>query len=170
MRKIVLSPVLTLLISFAGSPSLANEILPNTPEAALAAKLITMEKEEWQLYKNKDAARLAAMISDDFSDLYSTGKVMDRTGWLADMKRVSVERFELSNFHTFLIAENVVLITYEGKAWAKTMDGKSVFNDAAVTSAWARRGDQWLNVFYGETALDAESRESVNRAYSTGKE
>jgi hypothetical protein len=166
MRTNTLLLLLTALGSISSAPTVAKEILPRAPEAALAAELISKEKRAWQLYKDKDAPGLTAMTADDFSDLYSTGKVLDRSIWLADMSKVTVERFELSNFHAFLIASNVILLTYEGKAWAKTRDGESVHNDAMVTSAWARRGDRWLNVFYGEVARDAGSRDAVNRAYS----
>jgi hypothetical protein len=54
----------------------------------------------------------------------------------------------------------------KGKTWAETMDGKSRYNHAAAMSAWAGCGDQWLSVFYKETAIDARSKASVHHTYS----
>lgn len=142
-------------IGLAGSVA-AGEILPASPKAALAQQLVAKEKEGWRLYKQKDAAALTAMTSEDFADLYSDGGVVDKARWLADMKGVNVERSELGSFHVFDLSDDVVLMSYTGEAWG-TSGGQQVHNKAAVTSVWARRGGKWLNVFYGETALTADS-------------
>lgn len=144
------------MMMVATVPARAGEILPGSPKAALAARLIALETESWRFYKEKNVAALTAMTSDDFADLYSSGEVVDRARWLADMKEVTVERSELGKWHAFELADDTILLTYEGKAWGKTPSGP-VYNHAAVTSAWAWRDGHWINVFYGEAALEPES-------------
>jgi hypothetical protein len=135
-------------------PAAAGEITKSSPKAAIAAELMAKERASWKLYAAKDAAALTAMTSADFVDVYSGGEVVDRRRWLDDMRQVQVERQELSGFHAFELSGDTILFTYEGRAWGRTKAGP-IYNHAAVTSAWARRGGKWLNVFYEETALDS---------------
>jgi hydroxymethylpyrimidine pyrophosphatase-like HAD family hydrolase len=65
-----ISTVLIVILALTGTPAISKEMLPRTPEAALADTLIAKEKAAWQLYKDKDAAGLKAITADDFSDLY----------------------------------------------------------------------------------------------------
>ena len=157
MRKIIIAVAASLLLAAPGVAA-AGEILPGSPRAALAAELIAKERDGWRFYKDKNVEALTAFTSDDFADLYSGGEVVDRKQWLADMQGVTVERSQLSKFHVFELADDAVLLTYDGEAWGHDAKGRKLHNHAAVTSAWARRGGRWLHVFYGETALDAASK------------
>jgi len=140
----------------AARPASAGEILAGSPKAALAAELIARERDSWRFYRARDAAALTAMTSEDFADLYSSGEVVGRQRWLKDMAGITVERSRLGGFHAFELTPDSILLTYEGEAWGRTQDGPA-HNRAKVTSAWARRHGRWLNVFYGETALDPAS-------------
>lgn len=154
-HRVLIALAAATLAAQAGAAT-AGEILPGSAKAALADELIAREKEGWRLYKDKDAAGLAAMTSADFADLYSDGEVVDKARWLADMKGVDVERSQTWGYHAFELSDDVVLMSYTGEAWGKS-GGQAVHNKAAVTSVWARRGGKWLNVFYGETALTEDS-------------
>ena len=47
----------------------AEEILPGSPRAALAARLVAMERSTWRLYKERDEAALRRLAPTDFADL-----------------------------------------------------------------------------------------------------
>jgi hypothetical protein len=149
---------LALALAAGATAATAEEIVPGSPRAAQAQALVAREKAEWDAYRRKDRAALIAETPADFADLYSDGQVVDRRRWLDDMERVDVLRFALSDFHAFALSDDAMLLTYRGEAWARAKaDGRALHNVAAVTSAWARRGDRWLNVFYGEAALTPDS-------------
>jgi len=157
MRQWKRKTALALALASA-APALGQEIRPGSPKAALAEQLLAREKAEWTAYQAKDRAALIAATPEDFADLYSDGQVVDRKRWLDDMERVDVERFDLSGFHAFALSDDAILFTYRGEAWGVARESRQkLHNVAAVTSVWARRGGQWLNVYYGEAALTADS-------------
>src|SRR4051812_11617741 len=136
MHKLAIAALAAVTVAL---PAMAGEITKGSPKAAVAAELMVREQAAWDLYAAKDARALSAMTSEDFADLYSGGEVVGRKRWLDDMRQVQVDRHELSAFHVFELADDTILFTYEGKAWGRTKAGP-IYNHAAVTSAWARRG------------------------------
>jgi hypothetical protein len=156
MLRILLIGLTMIALLVVAERAAGGEIHPGSPQAAIAAELMKREANAWRFYKEKNTAALIAMTPDDFADLYSGGEVVNRARWLADMKGVDVDRQKLSGWHTFSLADDAILFTYDGQAWGR-VHGRQVYNHAAVTSVWAKRSGRWLNVFYGETALDPDS-------------
>jgi hypothetical protein len=163
MRTIV---AFLLLLVAAALPrqAAAEEIVPGSPHEALAQRLVTMEREAWRLYKERDEAGLRRIAPADFADLYLDGTVVDRERWLADMREVEVLGSELGRFHIFRLSDTAYLVTYEARARGRA-GATIVETHIGVTSAWVRRGRRWQNLFYEENAL-----EPVRRSAAAGAE
>ena len=157
--------VLASLAALAAVPQRAHaeEILPGLPRAALAARLVAMERDSWRMYKERDEAALRRLAPADFADLYLDGTVVDRERWLADMRTVEVLGSELSRFHVFRLSDTSYVVTYEARARGRT-GATVVETHVGVTSAWVRRGHVWQNLFYEENALEPVRRSAAPAA------
>lgn len=135
---------------------------PPTPAAgpSVEEQLIDSEKQTWVLYGKKDARGLSELAADDFYDIYADGTVVDKKQWLADMQDVTVESYSLSDFKVVRVSEDAAIVVYKARAKGAFKDRK-IESQVAVTSAWARRGGRWLNVFYRENVLELNGRKCV---------
>ena len=147
------------LVSFAALALLASPVAASEvpPGSALAQRLVALERDSWQLYKERDEAALRRLAPADFADLYLDGTVVDRERWLADMRGVEVLGSELSRFHVFRLSGTSYVVTYEARARGRA-GSTLVETHVGVTSAWVRRGHGWQNMFYEENALEPVRR------------
>jgi hypothetical protein len=152
MRLVALA-ALALVASLA-SPAAAAEVAPGS---AVARQLVALERDTWRLYKARDEAALRRLAPADFADLYLDGTVVDRERWLADMRGVEVLGSELGRFHVFRLSDTSYIVTYEARARGRA-GATLVETHVGVTSAWARRGHGWQNLFYEENALEPVRR------------
>ena len=159
MRRLACLLVLPFAAASA-SRAAAEEVLPGTAHAALAQRLVAMERDSWRMYKERDEAALRRLAPADFADLYLDGTVVDRERWLADMREVEVLGSELSRFHVFRLSDTSYVLTYEARARGRA-GTNIVETHVGVTSAWVRRGHRWQNLFYEENALEPVRRSPV---------
>lgn len=166
MKKFA-APTLPLLLplllaaALAGPrPAAAQQRRPKpakTRAAAVAELLVENEKRTWALYQSKDVKGLAALIGDDYYDVYPTGEAVDKKRYLADVAGTDVKDYELSGFEVRMLNEAAAVVVYRARVHA-SVGGREVKSVVAVTSAWARRGGRWLNVFYRENAVEVDGR------------
>src|SRR3954465_11818246 len=147
--------------------AVATAALPSAGAAAdvhgsAADRFSALERDAWRYYKAKDEAALRRLAPADFADLYLDGTVVDRERWLKDMHDVEVPGSELKNFHVFQLNPGTYVVTYEARARGRTST-LVVETHVGVTSAWARRGGAWANVFYEENALEPVRRIPISR-------
>lgn len=130
------------------------------PSPSVEELLIGYEKQTWVLYGKKDTKALAELASDDFYDIYADGTVVDKKQWLADMGDITVESYSLSDFKVIPLSDDAAVVVYQAQAQGAFKDRK-ISSRVAVTSAWARRGGRWLNVFYRENVLELNGRKCL---------
>jgi ketosteroid isomerase-like protein len=126
-------------------------------QPAVSELLISNERRTWELYKNKDVKGLAEFASEDYVDIYPDGQVVNKEQYLRDVSDVKVHEYDLSGFRVVKLNEEAAVVVYEAKVRAE-VGGREIRSRVAVTSAWARRGGKWLNVFYRENALEVNGR------------
>ena len=151
------------LVGLAALALLASASAPAAevpPESALARRLVAMERDTWRLYRDRDEAGLRRITPADFADLYLDGTVVDRERWLSEMRQVEVLGSELSRFHVFRLSATSYLVTYEARARGRA-GAVIVETHVGVTSAWVRRGQRGLNLFYEENALEPVRRSAA---------
>jgi hypothetical protein len=116
----------------------------------------------WALVQKKDYERFGELLADDFYDVFSTGKTVDKRELLDRYIRgVELVDFDLSAFHVVMLDDDAAIVVYEARFHGRETQemahagkpGELQTDHVAVTSAWARRNGRWLNVFYREGDL-----------------
>lgn len=125
--------------------------------ASVADQLIAKERQTWELYGAKNVAALAEMTAEDFVDIYVTGEVVDKKRYLDDVGSVEVESYELIDFKVIALTPESAIVVYTARSRG-TVGGQPIRSQVAVTSAWAKRGETWLNVFYRENLLELDGK------------
>ena len=125
--------------------------------ASVERTLISNERRTWELYKNKDVKGLAELTAEDYYDIYPTGEGVDKKRYLADVLETEVRDYALSDFKVVMLNEAAAVVVYRARVHG-VVGGREIKSEVAVTSAWARRGGKWLNVFYRENALEVDGR------------
>jgi hypothetical protein len=82
---------------------------------------------------------------------------VDKRRYLADVTGTEVKDYALSDFKVVMLNESAAVVVYRAKVHA-AVGGREIRSEVAVTSAWARRGGKWLNVFYRESAVEVNGR------------
>lgn len=120
-----------------------------TPAGVSQTDIEAKEKQAWDAVKTKNADAFGAMISDDFIYVSDDG-IYDKAGTLDGIKKGSTGDAVLSNFKFLPIDADAAAITYD-VAWTGTHDGKTETVSMRASSAWAKRGGNWLVVYHQDT-------------------
>jgi hypothetical protein len=124
--------------------------------------LISNERRSWEAVKRKDYEAFESLLAEDFYDIFPDGQVVTKTELLRDYIRgVNLIEYSLSKFKVVVLNRDAAIVVYETVARGtenqatsrNTEKGREISIHAAVTSAWARRGGRWLNVFYRENDI-----------------
>jgi hypothetical protein len=129
---------------------------------AVEETLVSYERRSWEAVKRKDYETFGSFLAEDFYDIFPDGQVVTKTELMRDYIRgVELIEYSLSNFKVVMLNRDAAVVVYEvrargseNQATARNVErGRVVDIHATVTSAWARRGGRWLNVFYRENDL-----------------
>ena len=121
--------------------------------------LVSNERRSWESVKRKDYETFGNFLAEDFYDIFPNGRAVTKAELMRDYIRgVELVDYSLSNFKVVMLNRDAAVVVYEASArgrenGAASRDegkGQTIAIHAAVTSAWARRGGRWLNVFYRE--------------------
>lgn len=126
-------------------------------------RLVSYERRSWEAVKRKDYKTFESFLAEDFYDIFSNGQAVTKTELMRDYIRgVELMDYSLSKFKVVSLSKDAAILVYEATARgaenrrsARVGEerGKPIEIHVAVTSAWARRGGRWLNVFYRENDL-----------------
>ncbi len=106
-----------------------------------------LETKVWDALKNGDAQADAALLTEDFLGVYSTG-MAGKADHASQLKNgPSVLEFSLSDASAMELAEGVVLLTYF-VTFSRPRGGET---SMYITSIWQKRNGTWLNVFSQDT-------------------
>lgn len=92
----------------------------------------------------KSATELDKLISDDFIEFGSSGKVYSKQDIVDHLPEEDDRKFEVSNFSVKDIAEDVVLATY-----IVAVDGASSLR----ASLWSKKSGKWQMTFHQGTLI-----------------
>lgn len=148
----------------AGNTGTANANAGNTAnsnanavKAAAAAptreSLMTMEKSAWEAWKNRDAKWTEENASEKYVGFGASGR-MDKAASVKTYteQKCDVKSYSLSEDQMQMVGPDVAILTYKGDQDG-VCDGKKIAASVNSTSIYAREGDKWKAVFYGETPV-----------------
>jgi len=115
-------------------------------------QLISLEKQAWEAWKNKNGSFFQTFLSDDAVLISGSGV----EGKAASVQAISnmpceVKSYALDNFKVTMIDKNTALLTYSAKQ-DFTCQGKAGPPQIWASSVFVKRGGKWLNFSHQESA------------------
>jgi hypothetical protein len=123
-------------------------------DVSIEAHLRALEEELLQPAVRKTASRLDALLSDDFMEFGSSGRVFDKQAIIDILKSESPTRRSLTGFRTLSLGPGVVLTTY--RATSYDASGEQPIHSLR-SSVWRLLDARWQIVFHQGTP-SAEKR------------
>ena len=116
-------------------------------EAALQARIIALDTQGWEAWKNNDPAWFEANTTEDFMSISSDGMSNKRQVVKATATDCVVKSFSLADFKFIVLDKNAVLLTYTATQDA-ACGGKQAPATLRVAVNYVRRGGRWLEALY----------------------
>ncbi len=147
-RCVTFLALCSLVISATGA------VLQPAEEAALKEHLVTLEKQSWEAWKNRDGKFFQEFLSEDhvevgFSGLTTKKDVVAFVGSPA----CTVKSYELDHFELKVLDQNTALLIY--RETQDTVCQKRVPSPCWVSSLYMKRGDRWLSVLYQQSQISS---------------
>jgi len=123
---------------------------PSTPSElpADATMIADLENSVWQAYKNNQTRSLRKLLYKTYYGVYADGiKTMDME--VAAMAKTDLQKYSLADFNVEFPNANIAIITYEATQQA-TSGQQDVSGTYNCESVWAKKGENWVNVFHAE--------------------
>jgi hypothetical protein len=105
-----------------------------------------------QAQKSKDGDTLKRLLTDDFQQVGSEGKLHDREEFTGDAKDGKLTDFTLYNFKVLPVDENAAIVTYDAIIHMKEGDDLLAPRYQHLSDLWTKQGDQWRLRFQQATA------------------
>ncbi len=139
----------------AANNSNAGDTNTAKPTAAAPTKdsLMTLEKDAWEAWKNRDAKWTEENSTEKYVSLGTTGR-MDKAAAVKSYteQKCEIKNYSLSDDEMHMVGPDVAVLTFKGTQ-DYTCDGKKGPADVWSASVYVREGDKWKAAFYAETPV-----------------
>jgi hypothetical protein len=98
-----------------------------------------------------DRAKVAALLSEDFVEFGSSGRVWNRNEILDLLESEAFQPVSVEDFRCKLLSDSVALITYRTRRSRADGQGKS---SSLRSSIWTKQEDMWRLRFHQGTRVD----------------
>lgn len=115
--------------------------------AALEARIIALDTQGWEAWKNNDPAWFEANTTENFTSISSDGISNKSAVVKATSTDCMVKSFSLADFKFVRLDRNAVLLTYTATQDA-VCGGKKAPTTLRVAVNYVRRGGRWLEAMY----------------------
>jgi hypothetical protein len=78
----------------------------------LTVHLKSLEEQLLAPSSRKDSTQLTALLTDDFQEFGSSGRIFSKSAIIAELSDESPRQLSLDNFQVFLLSADIVLVTY----------------------------------------------------------
>lgn len=134
------------------NPNSPNEKRPPIVADQFTELIVGLERQVWEAWKTRDAAKLGALMADSVMFVdgfggYLGSKDAVLASWLGP--KCEIASVDISSPSVSLISPNVALMTFKGTA-VGTCDGKKLF-PFWETAVYRQEGSTWKLVFGFET-------------------
>jgi len=123
----------------------------SSQKAALQDKLVGMEKQSWEAWKNRDANFFKDFLSDDHVEV-GLGGPTNKTTVLAGVASPAcvVKNYAIDHFELTVFDANTAVLTYHA-AQDTTCAGTPVPSPVWVSSLFVQRDGKWRNALYQQS-------------------
>ena len=141
---------LALLLALFSYPC-HSQFAPESLGDALSKDIVNRERLAWEATRTKDKAGLAALISEDFTEITDDG-VFDKTQVLANLDHLTVTSYSPRNVRVRKLAPDAVMLIFQVTVEGN-YHGHNFHADSNPASLWMKRGGKWLNVHFQESPV-----------------
>ena len=135
-----------LVLLFAG---IAAAQTPAAKPADSNVALSKLEKQGWELFKNKDK-KWGSLCAPEYTGVFADGSVNNLAQALQAMSSFTINHYSLSDMKVVSLGPNAAVVNYTAAVNITNSGGKPQDEKLAVTSVWVKRGGQWKNIRYHE--------------------
>jgi hypothetical protein len=115
-------------------------------------KLISLEKQDWEVLKKKDWKALDKLLSADFVWVDDSGVIVGRTESVKYFANFDLIDYSMDDVKITFFTPNVALVSYKvtekGSFKGEQLPSKPYY----VGSGYLKRGGEWVNI-YTQTTL-----------------
>lgn len=122
---------------------------------------MSMEKQLWEAWKNKDSKPFEENIADDGVGIGMNGKtVSNKSEMLNDIKTsgCDVRSYSFGETHAYSIGKNAVMLVYKADQDA-TCGGNKIPPSVFASSVWVKQAGKWKNFSHQEAPATAPAGE-----------
>jgi hypothetical protein len=129
-----------------------NCVAQTVTSAQLQQALIAQTQAVAQAQKSKDGDTLKHLLTDDFQQVGSEGKLHDKDDFTGDAKDGKLTDYTLYNLKVLSIDEKAAIVTYDAVIHMTEGDDLLVPRYQHLSDVWVKQGDQWRLRFQQATA------------------
>lgn len=118
----------------------------------LQQALVAQTQAVAQAQKSKDGDTLKRLLTDDFQQVGSEGKLHDKDDFTGDAKDGKLTDYTLYNLKVLSIDENAAIVTYDAVIHMTEGDDLLAPRYQHLSDVWVKQGDQWRLRFQQATA------------------
>lgn len=138
----------TLCLAYSGASSRLQPV--NAVQNSFDQMIISRSKESWEAYKNKNAAAMKAIVTDDFASVTQIGPSNIQND-VATIDKLTIESYTIDDPKVTKVTKDVAILRYKCDLKG-SFDGKP-FGPVYATEVWVNRGGKWLQISYTETPV-----------------
>jgi hypothetical protein len=138
---------LALAIGLLGVTHAAFAQATNATEKALESKIIALDKQGWQAWKNNDSRWFERNTTEGFISISSAGTSTKAEVVKSTATDCKVASYSLANFKFFMLDKHAVLLTYTATQDA-VCGGTKAPTTLQVAVNYVNRDGRWLEAMY----------------------
>jgi hypothetical protein len=131
------------LICFLVVSCFAQTEKPNTTPSALEQALSGHSKAFAEALKKKDVTSLKRALTEDFVEVWSDGKLHDRSELLDAAQQGTVKEFRPYDMHVLPVSETSAIVTYDCIVQMPEGDTDMAPRYQHISDLWVKQGDEW---------------------------
>ena len=156
MKCFVFAFALVFAMVIGGCLSCFAQQTPVAPSArpltSVEENLIAQSRAVPQAEQAKDTGALQRLLSDDFQQVGSEGKLHEKRDLIDDTREGKLTDFTLYNFKVLSLDENAAIVTFDAVIHQPEGDDDLAPRYQHVSDVWVKQGDQWRLRFQQATA------------------
>ena len=122
------------------------------PVTPLQQSLIAQTQAVAQAQKSKDADTLKRLLTDDFQQVGSEGKLHEKDDFIGDAKDGKLKDVMLYSIKVLPVDDNTAIVTYDAVIHGYEGDDQVVPHYQHLSDVWVKRSEQWRLRFQQATA------------------
>jgi hypothetical protein len=141
-----------LILSFVLKVSCIAQTAGGSASSPLQQNLIAQTQAVAQAEKSKDGDGLKRLLTDDFQQVGSEGKLHDKDELIGDAKDGKLTDYTLYNLKVLPVDENAAIVTYDAVIHMTEGDDLLAPRYQHFSDVWVKQGEQWRLRFQQATA------------------